>query len=159
MEKICEIKKETLTKSQERIDKFGECFTPPRVVNEMLNRIPEKDWKNSKIKICDPTCGNGNFLVEVVKRKIEAGISPFDTTNTTFGVDIMKDNVTQCHQRVIEIIKQYVSGEDLKKCIENIVRNIRCFDALKYDFKFKEFKNKNNFDIYVNSLCESNKII
>ena len=67
----------------------------------------------------------------------------------------MKDNIKQCHQRVIEIVKQYVSGEDLKKCIENIVRNIRCFDALKYDFEFKEFKNKNNFEVYVNSLCES----
>lgn len=144
-----------LTKSQDRIDQFGECFTPPRIVNQMLDRIPLQDWKDPSKKICDPSCGNGNFLVEVLRRKIENGSTPLQATNTTFGIDVMKDNIIEAHKRLLDIVKEHAYGKTLRACADNIVKNIRCADALKYDFEFKEFKNSEKHKAYVNFLIDS----
>jgi type I restriction-modification system DNA methylase subunit len=91
-----------LTKSKARVKQLGEVFTPPELVNEMLDRLPAELWTDPSKTYIDPACGTGNFLVEVVRRKIEAGSTPLQALETTYGIDIMEDNVLECRQRLLE---------------------------------------------------------
>jgi len=105
-------------RTEERKKKLGEVFTPITLVNEMLDKLPPEVWEDGKT-FCDPTCGNGNFLVEVLKRKIALGHKEL---NKVFGVDIMQDNVDECIQRLNEL-----HPFDWK-------RNIKCHDSLTFDW-------------------------
>ena len=51
-----------------RVDKYGEVFTPPCLINELLDHLPASVWKNPDTKILDPCAGRGNFLVEIMPR-------------------------------------------------------------------------------------------
>jgi hypothetical protein len=92
-------KRKKEVRSQERSDNLGEVFTPAELVNKMLDKLPPSAWDVNE-KFVDPACGNGNFLVEVVKRKIAHGAPPLKALQTTYGVDIMEDNVEECRQRL-----------------------------------------------------------
>ena len=116
-------------KTKERIKEFGEVFTPPELVNEMLDKLPYSE-------LCDPTktigdisgCGNGNFLIVVLERRIKTGIPHEDALKTIYGVDIMEDNVQECKERLS------LGSKD--KEIWNILNhNIICADALKKNHK------------------------
>ena len=47
-----------------------EVFTPPNVVNDMLDLLPKEIWMDKNIKFLDPCCKSGVFLREVAKRLI-----------------------------------------------------------------------------------------
>ena len=63
------MKKET-NKKEERIRKFGEVFTPDKTVEDMLN-LNNDEFIRFDARILEPACGDGNFLVEILKRKIQ----------------------------------------------------------------------------------------
>ncbi|QPB41590.1 Eco57I restriction-modification methylase domain-containing protein [Rodentibacter haemolyticus] len=48
-----------------------EVFTPPEMVNQMLDRLPEDLWTNPNAKFLDPVCKSGVFLREIAKRLID----------------------------------------------------------------------------------------
>ncbi|MFO0089665.1 MAG: N-6 DNA methylase [bacterium] len=50
---------------------FGEVFTPPSLVEEMLDKLPIEVWSNPKLKWFDPACGMGNFLIAVYLRLMD----------------------------------------------------------------------------------------
>jgi len=94
---------------QERIKKYGEVFTPPELVNEMLDKLPEHVWKNKNLTWLDPACGNGNFLVEVKKRLMEGLKEEIPDEkereehileNMIYGVEIQQDLVDECISRL-----------------------------------------------------------
>jgi hypothetical protein len=116
-----------LIKSKARVKELGEVFTPPELVNEMLDRLPPELWTDPTKTYIDPACGTGNFLVEVVRRKIEAGSTPLQALETTYGIDIMEDNVQECRQRLLEAAGRPEGGEPI------INHRIACADALKVD--------------------------
>ena len=110
-----------------RIKTNAEVFTPTPLVREMLDQLPKELFEDPKKTFCDPSCGDGQFLSEVLIRKLENGI-PFETAlKTIYGVDIMPDNVKECQDRLL------CGREDLRHIVE---RNIVCADALKYHFRF-----------------------
>ncbi len=77
----------------ERVKDTGEVFTPPELVNKMLDEL-DYDWETLPDKtFLDPTCGSGNFLVEIAKR----GVHP----KNIFGVDLMDDNVETTLDKVM----------------------------------------------------------
>jgi hypothetical protein len=117
-----------LIKSKKRVKELGEVFTPPALVEEMLDKLPPEVWATDKTFL-DPTCGHGNFLVGVVKRKLETGSTPLQALSTTFGIDIMQDNVDECRGRVLEAVGNPEGGEEIVK------RNIRCADSLQFDWQ------------------------
>jgi SAM-dependent methyltransferase len=117
----------SLTKSKARVKALGEVFTPPELVNEMLDRLPHELWTDPSKTYIDPACGTGNFLVEVVRRKIEAGSTPLQALETTYGIDIMEDNVLECRQRLLGAAGSPSDGEQV------VTRRIRCADALAAD--------------------------
>lgn len=82
----------------DRIGKFGEVFTPPELVNEMLDSLPKEVWTNPDLKWLDNSCGSGNFLIEVKNRLSETFTAP-QIADMVYGVDIQQDNVDACKQR------------------------------------------------------------
>ena len=105
----------------ERVKDTGEVFTPPELINEMLDEL-DYDWdKMPDRTFLDPTCGSGNFLVELAKR----GVHP----KNIFGVDLMQDNVDKTKERLAEIFKS--QKKHYKKHLEN---NIKQGDALTFDY-------------------------
>jgi site-specific DNA-methyltransferase (adenine-specific) len=47
-----------------------EVFTPPGLVNDMLDLLPKELWSNPNARFLDPTCKTGVFLREIAKRLI-----------------------------------------------------------------------------------------
>lgn len=116
-------------KTRERIKQTGEIFTPPELTNEILDKLPEDVWGPEKT-FCDPAAGSGNILIEVFLRKLSKGHSPLQAISTIYGVELMEDNVAECHARFMELIPEQSKNE----AIEILKRNIICHDTLTWNF-------------------------
>ena len=112
--------------TKEAIKKYGEVFTPTILVKQMLDKIPPEVFKHKEKTFLDPSCGNGQFLVEVLARKIANGISHRDALVTIYGVEIQDHNAEKCRVRLLMGSKD----EELRRIVDN---NIICADALDKD--------------------------
>jgi len=121
-----------LERDQLRVKATGEVFTPTPLVQEILDKLPIEQFTDSAKTFLDPSCGDGQFLGEVLIRKIENGSTFEQALSTTYGVDLMIDNVDLCRERLL------CGREDLRHIVE---KNIVCYDGLKYDYKFARRKN------------------
>ena len=123
-----------LTKSKERVSEFGEVFTPEHIVKNMIALIPDDKWKDSSCIVLEPTCGNGNFIVEIIQKKIDSGLSTYNALNTTFGMDIMDDNIQECIDRVLRrFVIGKVSTKEYKLLTCVVINNIfTVADSLVY---------------------------
>lgn len=107
----------------------GEIFTPTPLVQEMLDQLPKKLFKDPTKTFCDPSCGDGQFLSEVLIRKLENGIDFETALSTIYGVDLMPDNVDLCRERLL------CGRIDLEHIVK---KNIVCKNSLEYNFLFGE---------------------
>lgn len=132
----------SLIKSKKRVKEKGEVFTPPELVNEMLDRLPQEMWEDNKTFL-DPAAGNGNMLLEVYRRKMKYDHDPYKIASTTFGIDIMEDNVVECKQRLSELLSKYIdmfapeciTATIIKNdCNKLIDQNIKCANSLEVDW-------------------------
>ena len=115
----------------------AEVFTPIPLVNDILDKLSKECWTEEKT-FCDPSAGNGNFLIEVLRRKIELGHDPLSALSTVYGVELMEDNVVECRHRLYMYIRDYLhSNEEKQKAVDILNKNIVCHDALTYDWEFK----------------------
>ena len=112
-----------------RVKATQEVFTPTVMVQDMLDRFDLSLFQNTDQEFVDPTCGDGQFLGEVLIRKIENGSTFEQALQTIYGVDLMQDNVNLCRERLL------CGREDLRHIVE---KNIVCHDALTYDYSFGE---------------------
>lgn len=131
-----DISYDDLKRSKERIDSTGEVFTPPEIVNKMLDMVKEEDWSNPEITILEPSCGDGNFLVQIIERFMEglsnAIIDPQERfkhiiENQVFALDIMPDNINATLNRIDSIWNFNIRQYD---------HNILNKDAIAYDWAF-----------------------
>ena len=123
----------SLTKSKQRVKKFGEVFTPQELVLQILDKLPDASWEPDKTFL-EPSCGTGNFIVEILQRKIDNGAKPLQALSTIYGIDIMKDNVNECHKKILQIcIDNGLKEKDLAEANNIIKRNIIVGNALKLD--------------------------
>lgn len=112
-----------------RVKATGEVFTPTALVQEILDKLDPALFQDSTKTFIDPSCGDGQFLSEVLIRKVENGIDFETALSTIYGVDLMQDNVDLCRERLL-------CGQDhLRHIVE---KNIVCADALTYDYSFGE---------------------
>ena len=118
-----------------RVKATGEVFTPTPLVQEILDQLPEEVFTDATKTFLDPSCGDGQFLGEVLIRKLQAlgkdEISDEEfgqALSTVYGVDLMIDNVDLCRERLL------CGREDLRHIVE---KNIVCADGLKYKYDFK----------------------
>lgn len=102
-------------KSKERVKDFGEVFTNPREVKAMLDLVKDESYR-IEATFLEPACGNGNFLVEILDRKLKT-VSEVATNKeewinlalvgvgAIYGIDIQKDNVEESIERLLNILK------------------------------------------------------
>jgi len=117
-------------RSKLRSNKLGEVFTPSWLVREYLDKIPDLFFEDKTKTYLDPACGSGNILVEVLDRKIQHGSTPLQALQTTYGVDIIPDNVLECRKRLFEVAYKH-DPSPTKKWETILLTNIRCANSLE----------------------------
>ena len=68
---LLELINECLKPKEIEKKKFGEVFTPMKLVNEMLDKLPQEVWENKDIKWLDPCVGMGNYMIAIYLRLME----------------------------------------------------------------------------------------
>ena len=111
-----------------RVKSTGEVFTPTEIVREMLEQIPSNQFQEPSKTFLDNSCGDGQFLGEVLIRKMENGSSFKEALSTIYGTDLMIDNVDLCRERLL------CGQEHLRHIVE---KNIQCRDGLKFGYNFE----------------------
>lgn len=135
-------------KSKERVKELGEVFTPDGIVKDMLDLDGVKEYSYDLDKtFLEPSCGTGNFLVEIVARKCKTAVSEskiegseqvdidklkinlLKAVATVYGVDIMPDNVNESRNRIINDIV----AKKFEETTENSIEEHAAFkDAVEY---------------------------
>jgi len=115
-----------------RTKQTAEVFTPTKLVREILDNMNQELFKDSEKTFLDNSCGDGQILSEVVIRKIERnGCTLEQALLTTYGVDLMEDNVRLCKKRL-------AGPNPTQEILDILDKNIVCHDALTYDYSFGE---------------------
>ena len=110
-----------------RVKETAEVFTPTLLVQRILNQLDPTTFIDTSKTVLDNSCGDGQFLGEVLIRKIENGSTFEQALSTIYGVDIMPDNVELCRERLL------CGRNDLRHIVE---QNIVCADSLEYNYLF-----------------------
>ena len=105
--------------SKERVKQYGEVFTPDSIVCDMIDLV-EKQWGNISdaeyiLKTyLEPACGDGQFLIRLLSRKLERvaklpveerELALVKAISSIYGVDIQDDNVNRSRERMLNIIE------------------------------------------------------
>lgn len=132
-------------RSKTRVIELAEVFTPEYLVQEMLDCIPSTEWKLES-RILEPSCGNGNFLVEAMAKKLQLVSKKntqeemlFDTlvaVSTIYGIDISQLNIEEARIRLREMIIKFTKKEITKKIneFENVIDYILEKNIIFADF-------------------------
>jgi len=109
----------SLVKSKQRVADHGEVFTPPWLVEAMLDLVKEETERIDS-KFLEPACGDGNFLVQILKRKLAAvekkyGKSEFErkyfallALMSLYAIELLSDNIADCRANLIKIFAEYL---------------------------------------------------
>jgi len=136
-------------KSKQRVVDHGEVFTSDREVNAMLDLV-KQETDRIESRFLEPACGTGNFLIEVLRRKLDVVETRYKKSkleyeryavlavSSIYGVDILEDNVIHCRERLFEYFDQrYIQlysddcSPECRKSVQYILeRNILWGDAL-----------------------------
>jgi len=84
-----------------RVKATGEVFTPTALVQQVLDQMPQEIFKDPAKTFCDPSCGDGQFLSEILIRKLENGIDFVTALSSLYGYELMEDNVNLCKERLL----------------------------------------------------------
>ena len=122
-----------LTK-EEKIRKFGEVFTPDWVVRDMCDMLEQEnpDCFEPERTFLEPTCGDGAFVVEILRRKFGRCKCRTDYTVSLislYAMEIQADNVEKTIQRVKDLCCEYF--KPTKAELEIINDHIIQCDSLK----------------------------
>ncbi len=112
-----------LIKSKQRVADHGEVFTPPWMVDAMLDLV-KAESERIDARFLEPACGSGNFLVRILERKLAAvelkfGKSDFEKRNyallglmCTYGIELLADNIAECGRNMLEVFAGYLDLKD-----------------------------------------------
>ena len=110
----------SLIKSKRRIADHGEVFTPAWMVEAMLDLV-KGETERIDSRFLESACGNGNFLVHILRRKLVAveikfGRSEFEKRHYAllglmclYGIELLPDNIAECRANLLEIFAEYLS--------------------------------------------------
>jgi hypothetical protein len=108
-----------LIKSKKRVADHGEVFTPPWMVEAMLNLVKDETERIDS-RFLEPACGSGNFVVPVLQRKLCAvelkfGKSDFEKRQYAllalmciYGIELLADNIAECRANLLEMFAEYL---------------------------------------------------
>lgn len=127
---------ERLVVSRKRVVDKGEVYTSKLVVNAMLDLV-RRETERIDSRFLEPACGTGNFLTEVLERKLSIVESRYAKSqldyerntilavSSLYGIDILEDNVAECRQRLFEIFDRKYTRRFKKKTKEGCRKAIR----------------------------------
>lgn len=140
---------ELQVKSASRVREHGEVLTARREVEAMLDLVKNESERIDS-RFLEPACGDGNFLVAILERKLKTVSSKYRSKKADFevqmisalgsiyGIDLLEDNVELAQERMFEIAcncyKESLKvnpDEDFKKIIKFVLKkNILQGDSL-----------------------------
>ena len=113
----------SLFKSKQRVADHGEVFTPPWLVEAMLDLVKDETERIDS-RFLEPACGSGNFLARILQRKLAAvegkfGKSDFERGHYAllalmciYGVELLPDNIAECRANLLEILAEYLNVDE-----------------------------------------------
>lgn len=135
-----------LIKSRERVAAHGEVFTPPWLVEAMLDLV-KPETERIDARFLEPACGSGNFLVRILQRKLAAveqkyGKSDFERRHFAlyglmccYGIELLADNIAECRENLLEVFADDLkldAADDLYQAAAYVLsQNLVHGDALK----------------------------
>ena len=146
-----EEKTDKQVKSKQRVADHGEVFTAEREVNAMLDLV-KQETERIDSRFLEPACGTGNFLVEILRRKLAIVETHYKSSqpeweryavlavSSIYGIDILEDNVSECRERLFRIFDEKYRSlyhdncqEECRRSVKYLLRcNILWGDALNY---------------------------
>lgn len=127
---------EKQTISKQRIADHGEVFTSQREVNAMLDLV-KQETERIDSRFLEPACGTGNFLIEILERKIRVVEKKYRKSQLEFernlvlavsslyGIDILEDNIIECRKRLFDIVEKSYTALFKKKTKNEVRRAIQ----------------------------------
>lgn len=139
---------EKQVKSKQRVAEHGEVFTNEREVKAMCDLVSQ-ECNRIDSRFLEPACGNGNFLAEILRRKLVVVKNRYKKSaddyekysviavTSIYGVELLSDNAQECRQRLFDIWnKEYTkncktTNDICRDSVRFILsRNILCGNAL-----------------------------
>ena len=123
-------------KSKKRVADHGEVFTNEREVNAMLDLV-KQETERIESTFLEPACGDGNFLVEVLRRKLNIVTDRYKKSqfewerysviaiSSIYGVDFLEDNCQECRERLFNIFNEYYQKLFKKECKDDCRRSVK----------------------------------
>lgn len=151
LKRVNQLSDVTPSPNRQRIIDHGEVFTPPGLVNDMLDLV-QQECERIESRFLEPACGDGNFLAEVLTRKL-ATVDKRNARNrdrwerdavvavtSLYGIDLLGDNVAACRERlgaVVDATHQATFGESLPAAAASAIayilsQNVVQGDALSF---------------------------
>ncbi|MBR3412628.1 MAG: SAM-dependent DNA methyltransferase [Bacteroidales bacterium] len=133
-------------KSRQRVAQHGEVFTNPREVNAMLDLVRDESFRLDS-RFLEPACGDGNFLIEILRRKLsllkdiksptEWEFQSLIAVGSCYGIELLEDNAEACRLRLFTEVREQMGKKRCTQGYEESLRymlrkNIVCGDALTY---------------------------
>ena len=113
----------SFVKSKQRVADHGEVFTPAWMVEAMLDLVKDESYRIDS-RFLEPACGSGNFMVQILKRKLAAvelkyGSSDFERRHYAllalmciYGIELLPDNIAECRANLLELFVEYLSLDE-----------------------------------------------
>ncbi|MBQ0123622.1 MAG: hypothetical protein KBS58_02115 [Bacteroidales bacterium] len=126
-------------KSKERVAAHGEVFTNEREVNAMLDLV-KQETERLDSRFLEPACGDGNFLIEILRRKLaicEARARAKQYTqlqyeqnavlsvSSIYGIELLQDNAEACRERLLNYFIQQYQALFKSKCKDDCIESVR----------------------------------
>lgn len=127
---------EVQVKSKKRVADHGEVFTAEREVNAMLDLVKQETVRIDS-RFLEPACGTGNFLVEVLRRKLAIVNARYKRSqleyerygvlaiSSIYGIDLLEDNVLECQDRLFNMFDEQYSALYKQHCKEECRNSVR----------------------------------
>ena len=155
-------------KSRQRVADHGEVFTPAWMVEAMLDLV-KGETERIDSRFLEPACGDGNFLVQILRRKLAAvelkyGKSDFERRHYAllalmclYGIELLTDNIAECRAKLLTIFAEYMNltpSDELYRAAfyvlsQNLVhgdaRTMRAHDTLPITFAEWGYLGKGRF--------------
>lgn len=112
-----------LIKSKQRVAEHGEVFTPPWLVEAMLDQVKDESIRIDS-RFLEPACGNGNFVLPVLRRKLASvelkyGRSDFERQHYAllalmciYGIELLADNIVECRSNLLRIFSEFLEVQE-----------------------------------------------
>lgn len=118
----------------------NEFFTPYSIVKRMCDKIAPETWADPSKTFLEPCAGNFQFILFILYRRIvEYHIDWKTALQTTYGLELMADNVQEGRERVHTLLRQISpnSGSQAYEVSEAdsiMDHNFVCHDFFTWDF-------------------------